>query len=298
MASTGGAGKCTSPASQAQCDRMRDGEGVIVQNSIRRPRTLESEQARTVDGQIRKDVLDSVQDVGARHASNPGVVAICIQGRFGRTKVVETAPSRVCTRTSTSVIVNCRPENSMRSRQSARPRRSSDVRRASPRVRSDGVLEVLHTPWKLEDNGQPHAAEHRRAPQTLNCPGAVSLIARYAGRDSCAVASSARKAGRAAGRQAATRCRASRASRGALSRRFAACRCIVSRRGQKHYVPSRAVLIRLLPRERLLLGEPRLLHVGLTPRSRHAAGNQRINEHEMPTKPGLDRSLHDPATAS
>ena len=79
------------------------------------------------------------------------------------------------------------------------------------------------------------------------------------------------------------------------ARRVAVCRCALSRRGQQHRVLRAHVLVRLLPRLRLLLGEPGSLHVGLDFLERgHAAGDQRVDEHEMPTEPGLDRSLPRP----
>ena len=50
----------------------------------------------------------------AATANVPRAAAISTQGCDGWTSVVECAPSRVWTRTSTSVIVPCKPTNSMR----------------------------------------------------------------------------------------------------------------------------------------------------------------------------------------
>jgi hypothetical protein len=66
-------------------------------------------------------------------------------GRDARTSVVETLPSRICTRTSTSVMVNCRPANSILSCQSAQP--GVDPAPLDQQVRKlahNGILDVDH----------------------------------------------------------------------------------------------------------------------------------------------------------
>ena len=169
MASTGGPGKCTSPSvaklSVIECATVK---AVIVQNSIRRPRTIRIKSKHEQEMvESEKDVLDSMQDVGARYREQsrrgsdlyPRAVWTHQSGRDGA--VAHLYPHQH--------VGDCQlqaREFDALSRQPARPR--VDPATFDERVREfahDGVLEVLHTAWKLEDNGQPHAREHRRAPQ-------------------------------------------------------------------------------------------------------------------------------------
>src|SRR5208283_3579416 len=114
-----------------------------------------------------KDVLASVQEVGTRYREQsrrgsdlyPRAVWTHQSGRDGA--VAHLYPHQY--------VGDCQlqaREFDALPRQSARPR--VDPATFDERVRKfahDGVLEVLHAAWKLEDNGQPHAREHRSAPQ-------------------------------------------------------------------------------------------------------------------------------------
>ena len=130
-----------------------------------------------------KDVLNSVQDVGTRYRE---------QSRRGRDLYPRAGWPHQSGRDGAVAhlyphqhVGDCQlqaREFDAVSRQSVRPR--VDPATFDERVRElahDGVLQVLHTVRKLEDDRQPHAREHRRAPQDAELSGRC-LIDREIGR--------------------------------------------------------------------------------------------------------------------
>ena len=114
-------------------------------------------------------------DVGARHRpSQVCEAAISTHGCDGRTIVGPASCRRAsATRTSTSVIVNCSPTNSMRL--PASPFGPASIQRRSTSESASswtmGSFRFLHAVRQLQHDRQAHAREHRRAPQHAELAG-------------------------------------------------------------------------------------------------------------------------------
>ena len=222
--------------------------------------------------------------------------AISTHGCEPRAIAVQVRPSSICTRTSTSVIVSCRPANSMRLPASPSGPASSQRRSTSESASSwtSGGLTFRTSSGSCSAIGRRMPAStgvrHRRS----NCPGAVSFSSRYAGRDSCACAAEATSSASntAKSRLTAAAPRWRRLGTTALRAAARARSALGWRRGQEHRVLRAHRLVRVLARPLLLLAEPRRLHVGLDLLERgHAPGNDGVDEDQVPAVAGLDRPL-------
>ncbi len=187
-------------------------------------------------------------------------------------------------------------------RQSLRPR--VDPAPFDEQVRElahNGLFQVLHTVRKLQDNGQPHARQNRRAPQDAELAGRgffdleigrARLVRRRRKRHE-------QQREQLPGEQPPEACCHRLMSRPRPIRRESAgcatCRRLPMRsrrRGQQHGVLRAHVLVRLVPRQRLLLGEPGCFHVALDfLEIGHAAWDHGVHEHQMPAEPGLESVL-------
>ncbi len=209
------------------------------------------------------------------------------------------APSRVCTRTSTSVMVACRPTNSMR----LPPRPPGAVmilraRRPSRAARAAfGSTSVLDAFGKLQNDRQPHAGRHRRAPHdVVTIRQRLGQLEVGRARFVRARARVMRKEGQRGERQCTAQpstAIAMRASSASTSR------WRPMRRGRNlGRLRQMDLVVRLhrlecaLPRSGPLLIDPSRLDVRFDLLVRgHAPGRRRRNEHQMPTQARLDGPL-------
>ena len=109
-------------------------------------------------------------------------------GATGWTIAAHFRPSSISIRTNTSVMVSCKPGNSMRlpARAFGPPaihRRSTNESASSW---TSGSRTFLTLSGSLSMTGRRMPASTGVRHSTLNSPGAISLVSRYAGRASCA----------------------------------------------------------------------------------------------------------------
>src|SRR5438876_236033 len=223
--------------------------------------------------------------------------AISTHGCEGRTSVVNSRPSAISTRTSTSVIVPWSPGNSTRRPASPRAPKAIERRSRSESVRSCTVGAVRSRApsgsFRTTGRRMPDSTgvRHRRSQR----PGSVSLISRKAGRTSCAHAPGTNDASRTntniAGFMQSRRSLRGDARQGTAVHRWQ-CREVhfaqVLRKND--LVASSHRVVRPLSDRGALVFDPSRLDVRLDLfEGRYARRRCRVDPHEMPAVTGLDR---------
>ena len=218
--------------------------------------------------------------------------------------VVHVRPSSIATRTSTSVMVSWSPGNSMRL--PASPFGPASIERRST-TESASTCTVgsfrLRTPaGSSERDRQAHPGQDGRPPQEMRIaparspgspgrPGATRAPGRPARTAPAASGGPARASG--AGRAPGYSAPWSRP--GPLVGRGRGPGGALRGRGQQDGVLRAHRLVGLAPGLRLLIGQPCRLHVRLhLLERRHAAGNERVDEDQVPAEARLDRALPRP----